>query len=142
MRLFAARKQWRNYSLPLPGHAAGHIGAFVLTDNGGLYWLAMRHGRQLTTGSCEGFTTGASGYVRQPRLLPHAWELHQLWQNGVVEIRLCHEGDYDPVDVDLALLPYPQAAFHRREALENWQAKRLHQFRQNVYLIARGFSVI
>lgn len=32
--------------------------------------------------------------------------------------------------------------FTDRQALENWQAKRLHQFRQNAYLKARGFSVI
>lgn len=32
--------------------------------------------------------------------------------------------------------------FTDREALENWQAKRLHQFRKMSYLIARGFSVI
>ncbi|MEJ2395136.1 MAG: MBL fold metallo-hydrolase [Candidatus Thiodiazotropha sp.] len=80
--------------VPLPGHAAGQIGAFVLTDNG---WILL----------ASDAAWSPQGYLelRGPSRLTHLLmddipayyltlqRLNKLQQGGKVNIRLCHEGD-------------------------------------------------
>ena len=80
--------------VPLPGHAAGHIGAFVLTDNG---WTLLAGDAAWAPANYRELR-GPSPLAHLVMSDSHAYyhtlgQLHQLWQNGVVEIRLCHEGD-------------------------------------------------
>lgn len=80
--------------VPLPGHAAGHLGAFVQTDAG---WVLL----------ASDAAWSPHGYrdLRGPSRLAH-WllddkdayydtlrRLNALQQGGKVSIRLCHEGD-------------------------------------------------
>ena len=69
--------------------------------------------------------------------------LHQLWANGGLEIRLCHEGTQDPVDVDLALLPVPAGCIS--PIARHWKTgdqKGCISSGKMSYSLARGFSVI
>jgi len=80
--------------VPLPGHAAGHIGAFILTDEG---WTLLA--------SDAGWSAQSYQSTRGPSLLANALmadsrayystlgRLNRLWSAGHVDIRLCHEGD-------------------------------------------------
>ncbi|MDE1167724.1 MAG: MBL fold metallo-hydrolase [Pseudomonas sp.] len=82
------------FLVPLPGHAVGHIGAFILTEAG---WTLLA--------SDAGWSTHSYQTLRGPSVLAH-WlmddprayhdtlrRLNQLWAAGLVDIRLCHEGD-------------------------------------------------
>ncbi|MGM7049951.1 MBL fold metallo-hydrolase [Escherichia fergusonii] len=80
--------------VPLPGHAAGHIGAFVLTDNG---WILLAGDAAWAPANYRELH-GPSPLAHLVMSDSHAYyrtlgQLHQLWQNGAVDIRLCHEGD-------------------------------------------------
>ncbi len=80
--------------VPLPGHAAGHIGAFVLTDDG---WTLLAADAAWSPTSYRELR-GPSRLAHLVMSDPPAWyrtleQLNRLWQNGVVDIRLCHEGD-------------------------------------------------
>lgn len=80
--------------VPLPGHAAGHIGAFILTDAG---WTLLA--------SDAGWSAQSYQTLRGPSRLANLLmqdsrayyatlrRLNQLWAAGHVDIRLCHEGD-------------------------------------------------
>ncbi|POP47278.1 MBL fold metallo-hydrolase [Superficieibacter electus] len=80
--------------VPLPGHAAGHIGAFILTDDG---WTLLA--------ADAAWSPANYRELRGPSRLAHLvmsdtaayyqtlGRLNQLWHNGVTDIRLCHEGD-------------------------------------------------
>jgi glyoxylase-like metal-dependent hydrolase (beta-lactamase superfamily II) len=80
--------------LPLPGHAAGHIGAFILTDNG---WTLLA--------SDAAWSPLSYQQLRGPSVLANLLmdnsgdyyatlgHLNQLWAAGQVDIRLCHEGE-------------------------------------------------
>ncbi|MGC6387299.1 MBL fold metallo-hydrolase [Ewingella sp. S1.OA.A_B6] len=80
--------------VPLPGHAAGHIGAFVQTEQG---WVLLA--------SDAAWSPVSYQRLRGPSRLAHLVmddvsayyhtlnQLHQLSLGGKVEIRLCHEGD-------------------------------------------------
>ena len=80
--------------MPLPGHAAGHIGAFVLTDSG---WELLASDAAWSPKSYES--------LRGPSRMAHLVmdnsaayyqtlnRLHQLHLGGNVKIHLCHEGD-------------------------------------------------
>lgn len=82
------------FLVPLPGHAAGHIGAFVLTESG---WTLLA--------SDAAWTPSNYQLMAGPSLLTHLVmeshadyyrtqrQLNQLWVAGQVDIRLCHEGD-------------------------------------------------
>lgn len=78
----------------LPGHAAGHIGAFVLQDEGWTLlasdaaWCPDNY-RKLRGPSrlANLIMADSAAYYRTLH------QLHQLWQGGKVTIRLCHEGD-------------------------------------------------
>jgi len=80
--------------VPLPGHAAGHMGAFVLTDDGWVLlaadaaWAPANY-RELRGPSrlANLVMSDSAAYYRT------LTQLNQLWQNGQVTIRLCHEGD-------------------------------------------------
>lgn len=80
--------------VPLPGHAAGHIGAFILTESG---WTLLASDAAWSPTSYQQLT--------RPSVLTHLvmdnpgsyyrtlGQLNQLWSAGQVDIRLCHEGD-------------------------------------------------
>ncbi|MFS7251152.1 MBL fold metallo-hydrolase [Rahnella rivi] len=80
--------------VPLPGHAAGHIGAFVLTDSG---WELLASDAAWSPKSYES--------LRGPSRMAHLVmdnsaayyetlrRMNQLYLSGNVKIHLCHEGD-------------------------------------------------
>ena len=80
--------------VPLPGHAAGHIGAFVLTDEGWVLLAADAAWAPANYSELRGPSRLANLVMSDPAAY---WQtltrLNQLWQNGQVTIRLCHEGD-------------------------------------------------
>ncbi|KAA9000111.1 MBL fold metallo-hydrolase [Affinibrenneria salicis] len=80
--------------VPLPGHAAGHLGAFVLTDGG---WVLLASDAAWSPRSYRenrGPSRLASLVLDDPPRYYHTLErLHRLYLNGAAEIRLCHEGD-------------------------------------------------
>ncbi|EFL92181.1 metallo-beta-lactamase family protein [Candidatus Regiella insecticola LSR1] len=79
--------------VPLPGHAAGHIGAFILTEQG---WTLLASDAAWTPLNYQEMR----GPSRMTNLLmdnPGDYyqtlkRLNQLYLNGNVDIRLCHEG--------------------------------------------------
>lgn len=78
----------------LPGHAAGHLGAFVLQDDG---WTLLAS----DAAWCPDNYQTLRGPSRLASLIMDdsaAYyrtlnQLHQLWRGGKVRILLCHEGD-------------------------------------------------
>ncbi|KHS91818.1 metallo-beta-lactamase [Pectobacterium brasiliense] len=80
--------------VPLPGHAVGHVGAFVLTENG---WVLLASDAAWSPHSYRegrGPSRLANLVMDDPKAYYHTLDqLHQLHLNGQVEIRLCHEGD-------------------------------------------------
>ncbi|BEM97421.1 TPA: MBL fold metallo-hydrolase [Serratia marcescens] len=80
--------------VPLPGHAAGHIGAFILTDAG---WTLLASDAAWSPQSYQTLRgpsrlanlvmDDAAAYTRTLE------RLNQLWAGGQVNILLCHEGD-------------------------------------------------
>ncbi|KEA53524.1 metallo-beta-lactamase [Mangrovibacter sp. MFB070] len=82
------------FLVPLPGHAPGHIGAFVQTDDS---WVLLA--------SDAAWSATSYRELRGPARLAHLvmgnpqqfyqtlQSLHTLSQCGQVTIRLCHEGD-------------------------------------------------
>ncbi|MGY5956864.1 Metallo-beta-lactamase superfamily protein [Kosakonia sp. BK9b] len=80
--------------VPLPGHAAGHIGAFVLTDNGWTLLAADAAWSPVSYQTLRGPSQLANLVLSDTRAYYHTLtQLNQLWQRGEVEILLCHEGD-------------------------------------------------
>ncbi|NUU66511.1 MBL fold metallo-hydrolase [Enterobacteriaceae bacterium BIT-l23] len=80
--------------VPLPGHAAGHIGAFVLTDDGWILLASDAAWSPVSYRELRGPSRLANLVMADPVLYYRTLEqLHQLWQKGQVTIRLCHEGD-------------------------------------------------
>lgn len=94
----------RAYALPgsegqillvdLPGHAAGHIGAFILTDDG---WTLLASDAAWSPSSyrqLRGPSVLANLVMDDPKGYYRTLErLNQLWAGGHVNILLCHEGD-------------------------------------------------
>lgn len=80
--------------VPLPGHAAGHIGAFVMTDEGWTLLAADAAWAPANYQELRGPSAMANLVMADPTAYRHTLEqLNQLWRNGEVTIRLCHEGD-------------------------------------------------
>lgn len=80
--------------VPLPGHARGHIGAFVQTDSG---WTLLASDAAWAPASYREMR-GPSRMANLIMADPVAYyqtlaKLHQLWLGGRVRILLCHEGD-------------------------------------------------
>lgn len=80
--------------IPLPGHAAGHFGAFVLTEEG---WTLLAADAAWSPDNYRELR-GPSRLAHLVMSDPAAYyrtlqQLNQLWKNGTVDIRLCHEGD-------------------------------------------------
>ena len=80
--------------VPLPGHAAGHIGAFVLTDAG---WTLLASDAAWSAHSYRdnrGPSRMANLVMEDPPAFYQTLAmLHKLHLKGQVDIRLCHEGD-------------------------------------------------
>lgn len=80
--------------VPLPGHAAGHFGAFVRGEQG---WVLLAGDAAWSpTGyqQLRGPSVLANVVMDQPRAYYQTLErLHQLWRGGKVTILLSHEGD-------------------------------------------------
>ena len=78
----------------LPGHAAGHLGAFILQDDG---WTLLAS----DAAWCPDNYQKLRGPSRLASLIMDdsaAYyrtlnQLNQLWRGGKVRILLCHEGD-------------------------------------------------
>lgn len=80
--------------LPLPGHAAGHLGAFVLTDDGWTLLAADAAWSPASYRELRGPSRLAHWVMSEPAAYYRTLRcLNQLWQKGEVNIRLCHEGD-------------------------------------------------
>jgi len=80
--------------VPLPGHAAGHFGAFVLTDAGWTLLAADAAWSPTSYRELKGPSRLANLLMSDPAAFYRTLEkLNQLWQQGQVDIRLCHEGD-------------------------------------------------
>ena len=80
--------------VPLPGHAAGHIGAFVLTDSGWVVLASDAAWSPVSYQTLRGPSRMANLLMVNPKLYYQTLgNLNQLWQSGKVDIRLCHEGD-------------------------------------------------
>ena len=100
--------------VPLPGHAAGHIGAFILTDAG---WTLLAsdaawspQSYQTLRGPSRLANLVMDDAVAYTRTLER---LNQLWAGGQVNILLCHEGTCDPLHDPVALFPRPAPALWR-----------------------------
>lgn len=80
--------------VPLPGHASGHIGAFIQTDSG---WTLLASDAAWTPANyreMRGPSRMANLIMADPAAYYRTLEkLHQLWLGGRVQILLCHEGD-------------------------------------------------
>ena len=80
--------------LPLPGHAAGHIGAFILTDNGWTLLASDAAWSPLSYQQLRGPSVLANLLMDNSQAYYRTLEhLNALWAAGHVDIRLCHEGD-------------------------------------------------
>lgn len=80
--------------VPLPGHAAGHIGAFVLTDDGWTLLAADAAWSPASYRELRGPSRLANFVMSDPTAYYQTLaRLNQLWQNGATDIQLCHEGD-------------------------------------------------
>ncbi|MDI7688559.1 MBL fold metallo-hydrolase [Cronobacter malonaticus] len=80
--------------VPLPGHASGHIGAFVLTDNGWVLLAADAAWSPVSYREQRGPSRLANLVIADPAAAARTLDLlHQLWRDGGAEIRLAHEGD-------------------------------------------------
>lgn len=80
--------------VPLPGHAAGHTGAFVQTEAG---WVLLAGDAAWSPVSYQTLR-GPSPIVNVVLDNARAYyqtlgDLNQLWQGGKSNILLCHEGD-------------------------------------------------
>ncbi|WP_436857561.1 MBL fold metallo-hydrolase [Citrobacter tructae] len=82
------------FLVPLPGHAAGHIGAFVQTDSGWMLLAADAAWSPANYRELRGPSRLANLVMSDPANYYRTLEqLNRLWQKGSVDIRLCHEGD-------------------------------------------------
>ncbi|WP_256813587.1 MULTISPECIES: MBL fold metallo-hydrolase [unclassified Serratia (in: enterobacteria)] len=80
--------------VPLPGHAAGHLGAFVLTDAGWTLLASDAAWSPLNYQQLRGPSRLANLIMDNPRsYYDTLGALNQLYLGGAAEIRLCHEGD-------------------------------------------------
>lgn len=80
--------------IPLAGHAAGHFGAFVLTEDGWTLLAADAAWSPDNYREMRGPSRLASLVMSDPSAYYQTLrQLNQLWKNGKVDIRLCHEGD-------------------------------------------------
>ncbi len=80
--------------VPLPGHASGHIGAFVQTEDGWTLlasdaaWAPANYREMRGPSRMANLIMADSAAYYQT-----LGKLHQLWLGGKVKILLCHEGD-------------------------------------------------
>ncbi|MNG82263.1 MBL fold metallo-hydrolase [Serratia plymuthica] len=80
--------------VPLPGHAAGHIGAFILTESGWTLLASDAAWSPLSYQQLRGPSVLANLVMDDPKGYYRTLErLNQLWAGGNVNILLCHEGD-------------------------------------------------
>ncbi|TPG55394.1 MBL fold metallo-hydrolase [Ewingella americana] len=80
--------------LPLPGHAVGHFGAFVLTEAGWTLLAADAAWSSVSYRERRGPSRLANLVLSDPPAYYHTLKrLNELWQQGGVDILLCHEGD-------------------------------------------------
>ncbi len=79
--------------VPLPGHAAGHIGAFIQTDEGWTLLASDAAWSPANYKELRGPSRLANFLMDDPKLYYQTLRnLNQLYKNGV-SIKLCHEGD-------------------------------------------------
>jgi glyoxylase-like metal-dependent hydrolase (beta-lactamase superfamily II) len=80
--------------VPLPGHAVGHTGAFVQTDDG---WVLLASDAAWSPASYQTLRgpSRIANIVMDNSVAYYQTleKLNQLWRGGKCEIRLCHEGD-------------------------------------------------
>ncbi len=80
--------------VPLPGHAAGHLGAFVQTDAGWTLLASDAAWSPLNYQQLRGPSRLANLIMDNPRSYYQTLEaLNQLHHGGAAEILLCHERD-------------------------------------------------
>jgi glyoxylase-like metal-dependent hydrolase (beta-lactamase superfamily II) len=80
--------------VPLPGHAAGHIGAFILTDDGWTLLASDSAWSPVSYQELRGPSVLANVLMDDSKAYYRTLNLlNQLWAAGHVDIRLCHEGD-------------------------------------------------
>jgi len=80
--------------VPLPGHAAGHIGAFILTDDVWTLLASDSAWSPLSYQELRGPSMFANVLMDDSKAYYQTLNrLNQLWTAGHVDIRLCHEGD-------------------------------------------------
>ncbi|XBS70009.1 MBL fold metallo-hydrolase [Acerihabitans sp. KWT182] len=80
--------------VPLPGHAFGHIGAFVQTDIGWVLLASDAAWSPVSYQRLQGPSRLAHWIMDDVTAYYHTlMRLHQLYLRGQTEIRLCHEGE-------------------------------------------------
>jgi glyoxylase-like metal-dependent hydrolase (beta-lactamase superfamily II) len=80
--------------VPLPGHAAGHIGAFVLTAAGWTLLAADAAWSPSNYQQMRGPSALANLIMKDVKAYYRSLQqLNQLWQGGGADILLCHKGD-------------------------------------------------
>lgn len=80
--------------VPLPGHAVGHIGAFILTDNGWVLLASDAAWSPLSYQQLRGPSRIANLLMADSRAYYQTLQrLNHLRRTGKTDIRLCHEGD-------------------------------------------------
>ncbi|KPW38344.1 MULTISPECIES: MBL fold metallo-hydrolase [Pseudomonas syringae group] len=80
--------------VPLPGHAAGHLGAFILTDEGWTLLASDSAWSPLSYQELRGPSVLANVLMDDSKAYYQTLNrLNLLWTAGHVDIRLCHEGD-------------------------------------------------
>lgn len=80
--------------VPLPGHAAGHCGAFIQTDEGWVLLASDAAWSPVSYQTLRGPSRMASLLMDNSVAYYHTLaQLNQLWLGGKCQIRLCHEGD-------------------------------------------------
>lgn len=80
--------------VPLPGHAPGHTGAFILTECGWTLLAADAAWSPANYQQLRGPSRLANLVMSDSTAFYRTLsQLNQLWKQGSVEIRLCHEGN-------------------------------------------------
>lgn len=80
--------------VPLPGHAAGHYGAFIETDEGWVLLASDAAWSPISYQTLRGPSRMASLLMDNSLAYYQTLtQLNQLWLGGKCQIRLCHEGD-------------------------------------------------
>lgn len=80
--------------VPLPGHASGHCGAFVQTDEGWVLLAGDAAWSPVSYQTLRGPSRIVNLFMDNSAVYYHTLaQLNQLWLGGKCQILLCHEGD-------------------------------------------------